>query len=66
MLDNTQLNKYKQQLVADFNSRTDYDRGRFYAPVADRLIEFARVQSGQTVLDVATGTGLVALAAAKK
>ncbi len=66
MLNNTQLDKYKQKLLADFNFRTDYDRGRFHAPVADRLIEFAQLQSGQTVLDIATGTGLVALAAAKR
>lgn len=66
MLNNTQLDKYKQQLLADFNSRTHYDRGRFYASVAHRLIEFAQLQHGQTVLDIATGTGLVALAAAKR
>ncbi|MUG93896.1 methyltransferase domain-containing protein [Scytonema sp. UIC 10036] len=66
MLNNTQLDKYKQNLLADFNSRTHYDRGRFHAPVAHRLIEFAQLQPGQTVLDIATGTGLVALAAAKK
>ncbi|MBD2774149.1 class I SAM-dependent methyltransferase [Iningainema sp. BLCCT55] len=56
---------YKQQLLADFNSRTNYDSGRFYAPVANRLIEFANMQTGQQVLDVATGTGIVALSAAQ-
>ncbi|GAB1541809.1 methyltransferase domain-containing protein [Scytonema sp. NUACC21] len=66
MVDTTQLNNYKQQLLADFNSRTDYDRGRFYAPIAHRLIELVQIQNGQTVLDIATGTGLVALSAAKR
>lgn len=56
---------YKQQLLADFNSRTNYDQGRFYAPVAEKLLAFAKLQTGQKILDVATGTGIVALAAAK-
>ncbi|GAA6619481.1 class I SAM-dependent methyltransferase [Scytonema sp. NUACC26] len=66
MLNHTQLDKYKQKLLANFNSRTHYDRGRFHAPVAHRLLEFACLQPGETVLDIATGTGLVALAAAQK
>jgi ubiquinone/menaquinone biosynthesis C-methylase UbiE len=66
MLNNTQLDNYKQKLLADFNSRTHYDCGKFHAPVAHRLIEFACLQPGQTILDIATGTGLVALDAAQK
>ena len=65
MLNKAQLNEYKQQLLADFNSRINYDQGKLYAPVANRLIEVAELQSGQKVLDIATGTGLVAIAAAK-
>ncbi len=65
MLESADINNYKQQLLADFNSRTNYDSGRFYAPVANRLIEFANLQTGQQVLDVATGTGIVALSAAQ-
>lgn len=57
--------KYKQQLLADFNSRTNYDSGRFYTPVAKHLIEFGNLKTGQQVLDVATGTGIVALSAAQ-
>ena len=59
------IREYKQQLLTDFNNRTNYDNGRFYAPVAKRLIELAQLESGQKILDIATGTGLVALAAAK-
>ena len=59
------ITEYKQQLLADFNNRTNYDNGKFHAPVAKRLIELAQLESGQKILDVATGTGLVALAAAK-
>jgi len=65
MLQEVDIKKYKQQLLTDFNSRTHYDQGRFYTPVGDRLIESAQLQSGQTILDIATGTGIVALNAAK-
>ena len=37
---------------------------RYNAAFADRLIEIAAIRSGDAVLDVATGTGLCALAAA--
>jgi ubiquinone/menaquinone biosynthesis C-methylase UbiE len=60
------VQKYKQQLLSDFDARTNYDSGRFYIPIAQRLIEVANLQRGQKILDVATGTGIVALAAAKK
>jgi ubiquinone/menaquinone biosynthesis C-methylase UbiE len=65
MLQEADIKNYKQQLLTDFNARTNYDQGRFYTSVASRLIELAKLQSGQTILDIATGTGLVALAAAK-
>jgi ubiquinone/menaquinone biosynthesis C-methylase UbiE len=58
------MNKYKQQIITDFNSRTEYDndfRYRFAQP----LIELAKLKPGQKVLDVATGTGIVAIAAAE-
>jgi len=58
------MNEYKQQIIADFNSRTEYDndfRYRFAKP----LIELAQLKLGQKVLDVATGTGIVAIAAAE-
>ncbi|MEO1373272.1 MAG: methyltransferase domain-containing protein [Cyanobacteria bacterium J06635_10] len=57
---------YKQQLLTDFNSRTNYDNGRFYKAIANRLVEFSNLQNGQKILDVATGTGIVALKAAEK
>lgn len=55
---------YKQQLLADFNSRQNYDAGRFYTPIAKSLVEFANLKSGQQILDIATGTGIVAFLAA--
>ncbi len=58
------LSEYKQRIVTDFNSRSNYDnqwRDRF----ANRLVEIANLESGQKVLDIATGTGIVAIASAK-
>ncbi|HLP89517.1 MAG TPA: methyltransferase domain-containing protein [Nostocaceae cyanobacterium] len=55
------LEQYKQQLLADFNTRSNYDQGRFYQPIANKLVSLTHLQSGQKVLDIATGTGLVAL-----
>lgn len=57
---------YRQQLLADFNSRTNYDNGRLYRAIAHRLVEFANLHKQQKILDIATGTGIVALDAAQK
>lgn len=66
MIAHAAFERYKQQVVADFNSRTNYDEGnKFHPALANRLIELARLQKGQRVLDIATGTGLVAIAAAR-
>jgi len=37
----------------------------FTTPVAAHLVEFARIGAGETVLDVGTGTGVVAITAAR-
>lgn len=56
--------EYKKRLAAEFNRRTDYDSKRnLYWH--NRLIELASLRVGQRVLDIATGTGLVAIAAAQ-
>jgi|GEM_PF-567600 len=61
------MSEYKQQVVDFFNSRTNYDdEGDSHPNEAKKLLEFASVKPGQTVLDLATGTGLVAIAAAEK
>ncbi|MEA5597020.1 class I SAM-dependent methyltransferase [Rivularia sp. UHCC 0363] len=65
-MQNKSKTAYKQQLLNDFNSRNNYDKGRFYIPIANKLVEFANLQNGQKILDVATGTGIVALNAAQK
>lgn len=56
---------YKQEVTNFYNARTDYDndatRNRAIA-----LFDYTALYSGQFVLDVATGTGNIAIEAAKK
>ncbi|MGL6339258.1 MAG: methyltransferase domain-containing protein, partial [Waterburya sp.] len=60
-------NNYQQQVIDFFNSRTTYDaEGDSHPREAKRLLEYVALESGQNVLDLATGTGLVAIDAAKK
>ena len=60
------LEDYKQKVIDFFNGRTAYDlEGDSHPREAKRLLEYVAVQSGQTILDLATGTGLVAISAAK-
>lgn len=61
-----ELDEFKQQ-VADMYSRrsSNYDEGDFHPKLAHHLIEHAGIRSGQKILDIATGTGLVAIKAAQ-
>ncbi len=58
------ISEYKQRIVTDFNSRSNYDNQWRYN-FANRLVELANLESGQKVLDIATGTGIAAIASAK-
>lgn len=60
MLNQANLDNYKQRVIADFNSRSNYDNDFRYRS-ADPLVQLAQLQSGQEILDVATGTGIVAM-----
>src|SRR5262245_57098206 len=56
----------KRRVVANFNAMAEtYDTNRFDAGLCRRLVELAALPSGAQVLDIATGTGWVALAAAQ-
>ncbi len=61
----TNYNKYKWQIINFYDARTDYDND-FTRSRAYSLFELVSLQVGQTVLDVATGTGLIALEAAQQ
>ena len=56
----------KRRVVANFNAMAEtYDTNRFDAGLCRRLVELAALPSDAQVLDIATGTGWVALAAAQ-
>ena len=68
MTDSTQPKERKQQVASGFNlASAGYDKPAlgFLCACAKRLAEFAGLQSGQKILDIATGTGTAAIAAAK-
>lgn len=58
------LSAYKQQILNDFNNRPNYEN-EFHKRAATRLLKLAKLRSHQQVLDIATGTGLAAIAAAQ-
>jgi ubiquinone/menaquinone biosynthesis C-methylase UbiE len=59
------LDQYKQQLADDYSQRGQtYDQSNWHKKIAYRLVEYAQLQPGQKVLDIATGTGIVAIEAA--
>ncbi|MBD2741291.1 methyltransferase domain-containing protein [Coleofasciculus sp. FACHB-1120] len=62
------MNSYKQQVIEFYNSRTTYDceEGTRHPLEANLLLEFVPIQKGDKILDVATGTGLLAIPAAQK
>lgn len=60
------MQNYKQQVTEFFNDRTAYDQeGIFHPLLANLLLECVELQPEHKVLDVATGTGLIAIPAAQ-
>jgi len=58
---------FRQGVAEFFNQRVNYDdEGDFHPRLAQRLLDYAQLQPGHKILDVATGTGLVAIAAAQQ
>lgn len=59
------LNQYKQEIADLYTKRSQgYDNSQWHWKIANRLVEYGRVNRGQQVLDIATGTGHSAIAAA--
>jgi arsenite methyltransferase len=63
-----ELNDHKRRLSNIYNlASAGYDKPavRFFPIAAERLVEYARITQGEKVLDVATGTGVAAISAAR-
>ena len=58
------LTDYKHRLAASFDIRANYD-DEYTVSRATKLVELAQLKDGHSVLDLATGTGIVAVAAAR-
>ncbi len=66
MSNQPELNKYKQEIADLYTSRSQtYDNSDWHLQIARRLVEYGGVSFGHQVLDIATGTGHVAIAAAQ-
>ena len=64
-----ELSEHKSRVAATYNlASAGYDKEalRFFPLCANRLVELIGLQPGQWVLDVATGTGVAAIAAARR
>ena len=62
-MDNDPIEKFKNKQRETWTLGNFGDMAVFTTPVAGHLVRFARVTGGQAVLDVGTGTGVVAITA---
>lgn len=61
------IDSYKRAIAESYDRRSsNYDDGEWRKRVCDRLLSYSQVSPGQAVLDIGTGTGYLAIAAAKK
>ena len=65
MSNQLKLNQYKQLVANYFNARTNYDDSELAHHRAERLLKSVQLKKGQKILDIATGTGLIAISAAQ-
>ena len=66
MINQLYLSDYKQAIADLYNRRSQtYDDSEWHLQICHRLIEYSLVSSGQHILDIGTGTGHLAIAAAQ-
>ena len=59
--------EYKQSIADLYSKRSQsYDRSEWHDRMARNLVDYADIKVGSKVLDIATGTGMVAFYAASK
>ncbi len=62
-----QAKDYKAQIADLYSRRSDsYDSSAWHAQIARKLVDLSGIRSGANMLDICTGTGMVALYAAEK
>jgi ubiquinone/menaquinone biosynthesis C-methylase UbiE len=66
MVKQLELNDYKQGVADSYDRRSQtYDNSDWHVQICRRLLEYSQVSAEQTVLDIGTGTGHLASAAAQ-
>jgi SAM-dependent methyltransferase len=66
MTNQLDLNDYKQGIADLYNGRSQtYDDSKWHLQICHRLLDYSLVSSQQHVLDIGTGTGHLAIAAAR-
>jgi ubiquinone/menaquinone biosynthesis C-methylase UbiE len=66
MVSQLELNNYKQAIADSYDRRSQtYDNSKWHVQICQQLLNYSQVNSGQSVLDIGTGTGHLAIAAAQ-
>jgi ubiquinone/menaquinone biosynthesis C-methylase UbiE len=66
MLDRLQLTEYKQAIAESYNQRShSYDDSDWHLQICSQLLIYSQIETEHCVLDIGTGTGHLAIGAAK-